>query len=437
MNRGFFMKRTKIALRNKVIYQVFVRNHTLEGTFKALISDLDRIKSLGVDIVYLLPIHPIGEKNRKGSLGSPYSIQDYMKINSELGTLDDFRELIKEVHSRNMKIMMDEVFNHTSRDSRLLFEHPEYFYRNKKGEVANKVGDWWDVIDLDYRKDKALWVELAETLKFYTKLGVDGFRMDVASLVPLDFWEFARKEVSKVNRNTIWLSESVHGDFLKHIRDEGFEGYSESEIYQVFDMAYDYDVYPYMEAYLKGERPFKDYLEALKKQDENYPANYVKMKNLENHDLKRIADFVNMDMDKILNWTGFMFFQKGAAMLYAGQEFSSHVRPDLFEKDVFVRNIDISDYIRKLTNLKSKKVFSSGKYNVNIPKIDGVAYQTFEDEKEKYIGIFNVGQVSGEIEVNLNDGLYSNLLNRKKVKVHNGKIKLGISPIVIRTKKEI
>ncbi|MDD3124183.1 MAG: alpha-amylase family glycosyl hydrolase, partial [Candidatus Izemoplasmatales bacterium] len=134
------MKNTKISQRNLVIYQVFVRNHTLEGTFKALIRDLDRIKSLGVDVVYLLPVHPIGTKNRKGTLGSPYSIQDYRLMNPELGSMSDFQTLIDEVHNRKMKIMMDEVFNHTSRDSRLLKEHPEWFYKNPKGEFANRVG---------------------------------------------------------------------------------------------------------------------------------------------------------------------------------------------------------------------------------------------------------------------------------------------------------
>ncbi len=429
------MKKTKITLRNKVIYQVFVRNHTTEGTFKALITDLDRIKSLGVDIVYLLPIHPIGEKNKKGTLGSPYSIQDYRLINPRLGTIDTFKELIHEVHARKMKIMIDEVLNHTSRDSKLLKEHPEYFYRNKNGEIANKVGEWWDVVDLNYRSDKALWFELADTLKFYARLGVDGFRMDVASLVPLDFWEYARKEVSKINRNTIWLSESIHGDFLKYIRDQGFEGASESEIYQVFDMAYDYDAYPFMEAYLKGDAPLKGFLEAIKRQDEIYPANYVKMKNLENHDTRRIADLVNLDMDKVLNWTGFLFFQKGAVMLYAGQEFVSNVRPDLFEKDVFVRNADISKFIAKLTKLKSKKVFSQGKYIVHIPEVDGVAYQSFEDDSDLFIGIFNVGQVSGEMKVQFSDGIYRNLMNGKTVKVENSQIKLGLYPIVIHLKK--
>lgn len=428
------MKNTKVSLRNFVIYQVFVRNHTQEGTFKALVKDLDRIQALGVDVVYLLPVHPIGIKNRKGTLGSPYSIQDYRLINPELGTLEDFQNLIHEIHRRKMKIMMDEVFNHTSRDSRLLREHPEWFYRNKNNEFANRVGEWWDVTDLSYT-NKGLWVELADTLKTYAEMGVDGFRMDVASLVPLDFWTYARKVVSKVNKNVIWLSESIHGSFNKYIRDLGFSSLSESEIYQVFDMAYDYDAYPYYEAYLKGKRPFKDYLEAITRQEEIYPQNYVKMKNLENHDCPRIAELVNGDIDKILNWTGFIYFQKGSVMLYAGEEFLSDVRPDLFEKNVFNRHGDIQDFIRKLSKLKKDKVFASGIYNVHFPEIDGVAYQTFENESVKMVGIFNVALSKGTLSVELEDGKYRNLLTNKYINVVNHEIKLTKSPIILKIKK--
>ena len=118
------MKTTNIKLRNLIIYQIYVRNFSEAGTFKEVIKDLDRIKDLGVDVVYLLPIHPIGKIGRKGSLGCPYSIQDYRKIDPDLGTMDDFEELIHEVHQRKMKVMMDIVYNHTSNDSALLSYHP-------------------------------------------------------------------------------------------------------------------------------------------------------------------------------------------------------------------------------------------------------------------------------------------------------------------------
>jgi len=430
------MEKTKIALRNLVIYQVFVRNHTPKGTFQALIPDLDRIKNLGVDVVYLLPIHPIGKKNRKGTLGSPYSIQDYRLINPELGTMSDFQDLIDAVHAKGMKIMIDEVLNHTSRDSRLLKEHPEYFYKNAKGEFANRVGEWWDVTDLDYTKDKGLWIELADTLKTYAEMGVDGFRMDVASLVPLDFWRFARKVVSKVNKNVFWLSESVHGGFCKYLREQGFSCSSESEIYQVFDMAYDYDVEPFMKDFQDGNRPLKDFVESIQRQDEIYPENYIKMKNLENHDLERLVNKVGNDMNRVLNWNAFLFFQKGATMIYAGQEYMSDHRPDLFDKDLIVKHEDISDFIRPLTQLKKNKAFMSGKYQVQVSHPDGIVYLAHENDKEKWIGLFNLKSVeSGNALIDLPDGTYTNILNKKRIKVKDKQTPVNLYPIIIKVRK--
>lgn len=427
------MKKTSITLRNKIVYQVFVRNHSTEGTFNAVTADLDRIKALGVDIIYLLPIHPIGQLNRKGSMGSPYSIKNYREISPDLGSFADFQHLIAAVHERKMQIVMDVVFNHTSRDSDLLKTHPEWFYKNEAGVFANRVGEWWDVTDFDYSSDRKLWDELADTLQFYAKMGVDGFRCDVASLVPLAFWQYARRMVSEVNKKALWISESVHGGFIKYIRDLGFEAATEAEIYQVFDMAYDYDTQPYYADYLAGKRPLRDFLEAVQRQEEIYPENYVKMKNLENHDFDRIAGLVHGDDAKIRNWTALNFFQKGAVMLYAGEEFSSEIKPNLFEKDVVVRRNDITELIQTLTKIKKRAIFANGKWEITIPSIDGVAYNTVENTHEKWVGIFNVGQSSGFLPVSLSDGIYKNQLTGKKIRVEQGKIVLGIDPVILKT----
>lgn len=429
------MKKTPAKYRNLIVYQVFVRNHTPQGTFRALIDDLERIRSLEVDILYLLPVHPIGVLNRKGSLGSPYSIRDYRAINPELGTMADFRDLVSAVHSHGMKLMMDIVFNHTSRDSELLRTHPEWFYRDASGKTTNRVGDWWDVTDFDFTRDKALWKELAEILSGYAAMGVDGFRCDVASLVPLGFWSMARRTVSRINPKVIWLSESVHGGFVKYIRDRGFEAGSEAEMFSVFDMAYEYDLQPYYDDYLKGKRPLRDYLEALARQEEIYPEDYVKMSNLENHDFERIAAYVHGDPAKIRNWTAFAFFQKAAVMLYAGQEYSSDRKPDLFERDPVVRREDISPLIRRLAEIKKRKVFAEGIWNVHVPEIDGVAYSTVENATEKWVGIFNVGQAEGILPIELPDGTYRDRIAGKRIQVRDGKLALPNEPIILRLGK--
>ena len=140
----------KDYLKSQTIYQVYVRNFSKEGTFKKVIEKLDYIKDLGTDILYLLPIHEIGVVNHKGSLGCPYSIKDYYSIAPELGTLEDFKLLIEETHKKGMKIMMDIVFNHTSRDSVLLNTHPEWFFKKNDGSFGSKAGDWTDVFDVDH-----------------------------------------------------------------------------------------------------------------------------------------------------------------------------------------------------------------------------------------------------------------------------------------------
>lgn len=118
---------TDLSLRRQVIYSVFVRGHTKEGTFRALEGDLDRLKALGADILWLMPIHPIGEEGRKGTIGSPYAIRDYRAVNPDMGTVDDLRHLVDAIHDRGMKCIIDVVYNHTSPDSVLAETHPEFF----------------------------------------------------------------------------------------------------------------------------------------------------------------------------------------------------------------------------------------------------------------------------------------------------------------------
>ncbi len=133
---------TPKSYRNQVMYQIFVRNFSKEGTFKGVIPKLDAIKDLGVDIVWFAPIHPIGETARKGSLGSPYAIKDYRKINPEYGSMDDFKATVDAIHKAGMKCIIDVVYNHTSPDSVLAAEHPEWFYHKPDGSFGNRVGDY-------------------------------------------------------------------------------------------------------------------------------------------------------------------------------------------------------------------------------------------------------------------------------------------------------
>ena len=199
-------------------------------------------------------------------------------------TINDISEIVEEkneLREENMKCIIDVVYNHTSPDSVLAKEHPEWFYHKPDGSFGNKVGDWSDVIDLNYDQ-RQLWDYQIETLKRWTSI-VDGFRCDVAPLVPLAFWLKAREETAKVKPDLLWLSESVEPDFIRELRSRGVTCLSDSEIFQAFDVSYEYDVYSDFNAYLKGTGSLAEYAAALNRQESIYPDNYVKLRFLENH----------------------------------------------------------------------------------------------------------------------------------------------------------
>lgn len=382
---------TKTDLRNQVIYSIYVRNYSEEGTFLEVEKDLDRIKGLGVDIIWFLPIYPIGQEKRKGILGSPYAIADYRKVNPELGTMDDFKHLVEGIRTRGMRVMLDIVYNHTSPDSWLAKNHPEYFYKTPEGEMGNRVGDWGDIVDLDYG-NKELWDYQIDTLKMWAGI-VDGFRCDVAPLVSLAFWLKAREEVARVNPECIWLSESVEPEFIVDMRAKGMTNLSDSEIFQAFDMCYDYDIFKFIP--------------------------------------KESA---------LRNWTAFLYFQKGATLLYAGQENQNETRPDLFNKDVI--NLDgsrdISDMLRQLYQIKKLPVVAKSSYRLSADEGLGAAIGEHKEiqGKGRLLGIFSFEGKCGQVEAGIQDGTYTNMVNGKEIRIEDGKIDLKMCPVIIKENGE-
>lgn len=430
-------KNTDITLRNKIIYSIYVRNHGKNGTFKDVEEDLERIKSLGTDIIWFMPIHPIGVKNKKGNLGCPYAIKDYRAVNPEYGNIEDFKRLINKIHSLDMKVIIDVVYNHTSPDSYLAENHPEFFYKKSDGSMGNKVGDWTDIVDLDY-KNKKLWDYQIETLKYWADLGVDGFRCDVASLIPLEFWLKARDEVSKIKKDVIWLAESVHLSFVLTMRENGFTALSDSEVYQAFDICYDYDVNDVYLGYLKGENTLKDYIDRLKLQESIYPNNYVKLRFLENHDQPRAKKLIP-DETKLKIWTAFLYFQKGTTLIYAGQEAQDDNTPSLFDIDKVNwsnMNKEFTQYMKTLAKIKKNEIMSKGIYKINCDAKKDVIIASYKMGNEILFGIFNVGLEDCYINLDFKDGEYMNLIDGDKVKIQNGQIKLQNKAVVIRYKEE-
>ena len=425
---------TSRELRHQVMYSVYVRQYSKEGTFEKVREDLPRIRALGVDVLWFLPIHPIGKACRKGTLGSPYAIRDYRAVNEEYGGMQDFRRLVDDVHALGMRCIIDVVYNHTSPDSWLAQHHPEWFYHKPDGGFGNRIGEWSDIIDLDYTQPD-LWDYQIETLKMWASL-VDGFRCDVAPLVPLAFWMRARAEVAKVRPDCLWLSESVEPVFTLANRARGMVSLSDCEIYQAFDVSYEYDVDHDWVRALCGELPLGAYADALNRQEFLYPDNYVKLRFLENHDRPRAA-FLVPDARQRRNWLAFLYFQKGMTLLYNGQEAGCENRPSLFDKEPidWKAGEDISEWLRALYAIRSHELLATGSYCV-ADAGNGVLRATYTLNGRSLIGFFSTKGESAPVRAPLPDGRYINQIDHTALSIEGGLLSLKGEPVVIESGTE-
>jgi glycosidase len=342
--------------------------------------------------------------------------------------MDEFKKLVNAIHSKGMKCIMDVVYNHTSPDSWLVKNHPEWFYKKSDGAFGNKVGEWLDVIDLDFRHQE-LWGYLIDTLKQWAEI-VDGFRCDVAPLIPLEFWLRARKEVGAVRPDCFWLSESVEPLFTLDNRARKMISLSDSEIFQAFDVCYEYDIFESFNLYLEGKIPLEDYVKQINMQEYIYPDNYVKLRYLENHDRPR-ARFIIPDEQQLRNWTAFIYFQKGMTLIFAGQETGNTFRPSLFDKDVvqWETGYDISDYLARLYDIKKNAVFTDSTYSVSAPGND-VVVAVHKSGKKQMIGIFSMKGKTSLVRVDVPEGTYRNQVDDNMVCVEGGLLTCKGEPII-------
>ena len=418
---------TDLSLRHQVIYSVFVRGHTKDGTFRALEGDLDRLKGLGADILWLMPIHPIGEEGRKGTMGSPYAIRDYRAVNPDMGTVDDLRHLVDAIHDRDMKCIIDVVYNHTSPDSVLAAEHPEFFLRDEQGKPTRKVADWWDIVDLDYT-NRDLWRYQIDTLKQWAAI-VDGFRCDVASAVPVEFWQQAHDEVETVRPGCLWLAESVHGAHVLTMRKMGAYCATDTELHQVFDMSYDYDVWPWYEGVLTGKVTLREYANILNYQELTYPSSYVKARYLENHDTPRSASWMHSDA-QLDNWLAFLYFQRGVTMLYSGMEYAPCERVDFFENQSNYGDMrrDVQLQMKKLKEIKETLPLTGGYW---LEEVDGLLLGHYQGPEGKVLGVFDLLEHGkGCVSVDLPDGAYPNRLGGH-ITVCGGQFAFDGRPVIL------
>ncbi|CAF4249111.1 unnamed protein product [Rotaria socialis] len=380
--------------------------------------EANRITRMGIDFVWFLPIHPIGITNRKGSLGSPYSINDFRAINPEYGTMGDFDHLVSELHRLGMRVMIDIVFRHTSHDCSWIKEYPEWYWRDTTGKPISRVPQWRDIVDLKFEgNETTLWSELIDILKFWCEHGVDGFRLDVASCVPIEFWRQARRSVTEVYPRCIWLAESCWFSAMKSQRDQDTIIHTDAELYEAFDLCYDYDLYVAWRGAVQGAASIKSYLELLRLQTFIYPKNFIKLRFVENHDQDRIAYICRDNRWKGLAWTAFSAFNKGCFLVHDGQEMEQKTISSLFEKD-WVDNKGVrplEEFILRLIQIKKHPVIETKEARLTLthhsPCI--VAVWEVKSTREGLIGIFNVAQEADGAQFiqipNLSNGNYKNL----------------------------
>ncbi|MBQ9273661.1 MAG: hypothetical protein IJ228_02525 [Succinivibrio sp.] len=416
-------------MRNQIIYSIYPRNFSAQGDLKSITAQLPRIKALGADIIWLMPLHPIGRQNRKGTLGSPYAISDYRDINPELGSKEDLKSLAEECHSQGLKLIIDVVYNHTSPDSVLWQQHPQWFYHKEDGRPGNRVGDWSDIIDLDY-SHRELWDYQIETLKQWAAI-VDGFRCDVASMVPLEFWLEAKRQVAEVNPHCLWLSESVDPQFLLDLRRRNIPVVSDVQILQAFDATYDYDGYKMWRKVLGKELSLEGFANYLNAQEWLYPEHYAKLRFVENHDQDRAASL--LQGSELKNWTALSFFLHGPTLIYAGQERALSHLPNLFERDSinWQDGEDLSAFLQSLGKLKHHPVMTDSICTLKAAGGFILGQQQGRKNQGSLIGIFRVQGQETQVKIELPDGHYRNLLNDDEVEIKGGALKAELCPVVL------
>lgn len=419
---------TTPELRNLNIYNIFIRNFTETGTINAIHSELDRIKYLGTNVICFLPFYPTGEENRKGQLGSPYAVKDHRKVDPGIGTIEDFKHLVKEIHKREMKVMIQIVLNHTAIDAPLKEAHPEWYFRQENDSLGNRYGDWKDIIDLDYNQ-LDLWVHQIDMLKYWAEI-VDGFHCNFAPLIPLKFWRLARREMNKIKPHFVLMAQGIENNFIRELRSLQIVAYSDAEIFQEFDIADEYDVYDDFMGYIKGDVLLSQYIHALNMQETIYPSNYVKAQFLENHDKDRFPTHLT-DIDNLIQWTAFKYLQKGANLINNGQEVASNKKISLIDKDPikWQTGIDLSSFLARLSFIKKKYIPTVNVYYHLEPynDLDSVVMY-YTDDVEEMIGVFNLKHHEGHIPVNAPDGEYENLITQSNIQIEDGKLDIKDTP---------
>ena len=358
-------------LSQATIYEVNLRQYTADGTMKSFKKKLPKLKELGVDILWFMPIQPIGIKNRKAVgdsfvedfpnpdykkyWGSPYSISDYKQVNPRYGTLSEFKELTKLCHELDIKVVLDWVANHTAWDNPWIIDHPEWYTHDSSGKITDPIGEdgkswgWTDVADLNYDNDK-MRKAMTDAMSFWIKeCDIDGFRCDVAMEVPVDFWNEASKQLNQIKPIFMLAESEAH---KPRMFDSAFDAYYGWEMHHVFNKLY------------AGELSASEIIRVINEKDSICGDHVFPMNFITNHDENSWNGTINERLGESWEAMAVLSYSlRGMPLIYSGQEVGLDHRLSFFEKDSIDWNKangeDYFNFYKGLNKLKQEKAFST------------------------------------------------------------------------------
>ena len=355
-------------VKDKTIYEVNLRQYTEAGTFKAFESHIPRLKEMGIEVLWFMPVTPISEKGRKGSLGSYYACSSYTKLNGEFGNEQDFISLIQLAHKHEMKVIIDWVANHTGREHEWMEQHPEWFSRDEEGHFTERNG-WKDVVDLNF-ENQDMRAALIGAMQYWVRtFNIDGFRCDMAHLVPLDFWMAARKACETI-KPLFWLAEC-----------------EDIEYHSVFDASYAWSWMHATEKISNGQADVNDLYNILHNYT-LYPKGAYKLFFTSNHD-ENTWNGTEYEKYGIAAkaWAVFTFMWKGIPLIYSGQELPNHKRLAFFDKDTidWTNSPQLASFYKTLIQLRKQYscIIEGDSFNLPTNSNEVMAFLRYDHESEK------------------------------------------------------
>jgi len=394
---------------NIVVYEVNVRQYTEEGTLTAFAAHLPRLKALGVDVLWFMPTFPIGEMNRKGELGSYYSVKDYKDVNPEFGTIEDLKSVIDATHELGMYVLLDWVPNHTAWDNQLAIDHPEWYSKDTEGNFTPPLGtDWTDVIQLDWSQE-GLHDYMIEAMKFWVNMGVDGFRVDHPHNTPKEFWERARRELNLI-RPVLMLAEH---EGPGHFMEKGF------------DMNYAWEMHHLMKRVAGRKESAYAIGKYFKRELALYPQNVYRLMFLTNHDENSWAGTIDSLMgDAQQAFASLIFTARGVPLIYSGQETCLDKKLKFFVRDAIDwETCELTPFYQDLIKLKKEnKALWNGNYGgtmnlINTGKKRKVFAFLREKDDNRVIVFINLTRKSISFRADLKDqeGEYTDYFSGEKI----------------------